>query len=74
VHRHRHVAHRRPSTADPLDEPPAERVGSWGLRTGPVKAVWLPPEKHRSSQTALPAMVAPASSVRVTTVASISGT
>ena len=46
---------------------------SQGLCTGPVFAVWLPPEKHRSSQTALPAMVAPASSSLVTTVASRSG-
>src|SRR5439155_3050280 len=36
--------------------------------------VWLPPEKHRSSQTAFPAMVAPASSSLVTTVASRRGT
>ena len=36
--------------------------------------VWLPPEKQRSSQTALPVIVAPASSRRVTTVASSRGT
>ena len=34
----------------------------------------MPPEKHRSSHTALPAMVAPAASSRVTTVASRGGT
>jgi hypothetical protein len=44
------------------------------LRTGPLREVWLPPEKHRSSHTALPAIVAPAASMRVTTVASRSGT
>ena len=34
----------------------------------------LAPEKHKSSQAALPAMVPPASRIRVTTVASSSGT
>src|SRR5918911_3975196 len=58
----------------PLDEPPAERLGSWGFSTGPVSEVWLPPEKHRSSQTALPTISPPASRMRVTTVASNSGT
>ncbi len=62
------------SAALPLDEPPAERVGSHGLRTGPVRDVWLPPEKQRSSHTALPMIVAPAASRRVTTVASRVGT
>ncbi len=61
------------SAALPLDEPPAERVSSHGLRTGPVREVCEPPEKQRSSQTDLPAMVAPAASIRVTTVASRSG-
>ena len=36
--------------------------------------MWLAPEKQRSSQTALPATVAPAASSRVTTVASRDGT
>ena len=62
------------SAALPLDDPPAVRERSQGLRTGPVREVWLPPEKHRSSQTAFPAMVAPASSSLVTTVASRRGT
>ena len=62
------------SAALPLDEPPAERVRSHGLRTGPVREVWLPPEKHRSSHTAFPVIVAPAASKRVTTVASRVGT
>ena len=44
------------------------------MRTGPVREVWLPPEKHRSSQTVLPVIVAPAASKRVTTVASRVGT
>src|SRR6266702_8275394 len=62
------------SAALPLDDPPADFVRSQGLRTGPVLDVWLPPEKHRSSQTAFPAIVAPAPSRRVTTVASRRGT
>ena len=35
--------------------------------------MWLPPEKHRSSQTALPVITAPAASSRLTTVASRRG-
>ena len=62
------------SAALPLDEPPAVRVGSWGLCTGPVSDVWLPPEKQRLSHTALPWMEPPASRMRVTMVASTSGT
>jgi hypothetical protein len=45
-----------------------------GLCTGPVALVWLPPERQKNSQCALPAMVPPASSTRRATVASISGT
>src|ERR1700728_3872866 len=63
-----------PRAALPLDDPPADFAGFHGLRTGPVFDVWLPPEKHRSSQTDLPVIVAPASSRRVTTVASRRGT
>src|SRR5271155_4008995 len=55
----------------PLDEPPAERFASWGLRTGPVSEI---PEKHRGSQTAFPTISPPASRIRVTIVASTSGT
>src|SRR5882672_8154444 len=62
------------SAALPLEEPPVERVWSHGLRTGPDREVCEPPEKHRSSQTALPTIVPPASSTRVTTVASRVGT
>src|SRR5438876_12114603 len=58
----------------PLDEPPAERVGSCGLSTGPVSEVWLPPEKQRCSHTAFPTISPPASRIRVTMVASNSGT
>ena len=39
-----------------------------------MRAVCDPPEKHRSSQTALPAIVAPAASIRDTMVASRVGT
>ena len=58
----------------PPEEPPAEWVGLWGFCTGPVSAVWLPPEKHRLSHTAFPAISPPASRMRVTSVASVSGT
>src|SRR5215471_8306478 len=58
----------------PLEDPPVVRAGSQGLHTGPVTEVWLAPEKHRSSHTALPAIVAPAASSLVTTVASRLGT
>src|SRR4051795_1980692 len=58
----------------PLELPPVVRDGSQGLRTGPEHEVWLPPEKQRSSQTALPVIVAPADSNRLTTVASREGT
>ena len=61
------------SAALPDDEPPVEWVSFHGLRTAPVREVCEPPEKQRSSQTDLPAMVAPASSRRVTMVASRSG-
>ena len=57
----------------PLEDPPAERVVSHGLRTGPLREVCEPPEKHRSSHTALPVMVAPAASSLLTTVASRAG-
>src|SRR3984893_13777626 len=45
-----------------------------GLCTGPLALVWLPPEKQKYSHTVLPAIVPPASRMRVTTVASTSGT
>src|SRR3954465_5745986 len=63
-----------PTAALPLELPPVVRDGSQGLRTGPVTEVWLPPEKHRSSQTALPGTVAPAAISRVTTVGARVGT
>src|SRR3954468_14040140 len=62
------------SAALPLELPPVVRDGSQGLRTGPVHEVWLPPEKQRSSQTALPVIVVPAARSRLTTVASREGT
>src|SRR5580704_5553524 len=60
-------------TALPDDEPPAEYPFLRGLCTGPVALVWLPPERQKASQCALPTMVPPASRMRSTTVASISG-
>src|ERR671935_3013492 len=70
------ISHSPPTTnaALPLDEPPAEHLGSCGFSTGPVSEVWLPPEKHRCSQTALPTISPPASRMRVTMVASSWGT
>ncbi len=62
------------SAALPPEEPPAEYSGAKGLRIGPVTQVWLPAEKHKSSQAALPTTLPPASRIRVTTVASTSGT
>src|SRR6266849_9669756 len=62
------------SAALPPDEPPALCAGLCGLRITPLAQVWLAPEKQRSSQAALPAMVPPAARIRVTTVASSSGT
>ena len=47
------------------------RRGFW---TGPAALVWLPPEKQKYSQCTLPMMVPPASRMRVTMVASTSGT
>ena len=46
------------SAALPPEEPPACRVASHGFSTCPVEAVMPAPEKQRSSQTALPVMVA----------------
>ena len=55
-------------------EPPAEYPILCGLCTGPVALVWLPPERQKFSQCALPRILPPASRIRCTTVASISGT
>src|ERR1700730_2344957 len=62
------------TAALPDDEPPAEYPGFRGFCTGPAALVWLPPEKQKYSQWTLPRMVPPASSMRVTIVASTSGT
>src|SRR5215467_6039546 len=62
------------TAALPDDEPPAEYPGFRGFCTGPAALVWLPPEKQKYSQWTLPAIVPPASSMRVTIVASTSGT
>src|SRR5262245_56598311 len=62
------------TAALPDDDPPAEYPIRRGLCTGPAALVWLPPEKQKYSQCALPTMVPPASRIRVTTVASTSGT
>src|SRR6266852_5652982 len=62
------------TAALPDDEPPAEYPILRGLWTGPAALVWLPPEKQKYSQWTLPAMVPPASRMRVTMVASTSGT
>src|SRR6202030_2022300 len=62
------------TAALPEDEPPAEYPMRCGLCTGPVALVWLAPEKQKYSHTVLPAIVPPASRMRVATVASTSGT
>src|SRR6202050_5168378 len=62
------------SAALPLDDPPVVRVGSCGLSTKPVSAVWLPKLIQKLSQTDLPVISAPAARSRVTTVASVEGT
>src|SRR5262249_36410558 len=62
------------SAALPLDEPPAGLERAPGLWTRPGRGGGLPPGKHRSSPTAFAAIVAPASSSLVTTVASWRGT
>src|SRR5258708_15642597 len=62
------------TTALPEDDPPAENPILCGLCTGPVELVWLPPDMQNDSQCTLPAISAPASSMRVTMVASKSGT
>ena len=65
---------RRRARALPLEDPPELCAVFHGFCTGPVTAVCEPPEKQRSSQTAFPAMVAPAASRRFTIVASSLGT
>src|SRR5687768_11413430 len=61
-------------TAEPEEEPPAEKSGLCGLRTGKGQLVLLLPDEHKYSHTALPTISPPASRIRVTTVASASGT
>src|SRR6266498_2971142 len=60
--------------AHPDEEPPDMCSGLWGFRVGPVGFELTPPENEKYSQWALPAISPPASRIRVTTVASTSGT
>ena len=46
--------------AEPELDPPAMRVGSWGLRTGPVDDRKLAPLKQKNSHTDLPQIWPPA--------------
>ena len=62
------------SAPEPVEEPPGVWPQARGLCTGPVALVAAPPEKEKYSHTDLPTISAPASSRRVTTVASNSGT
>ena len=62
------------SAAQPDDEPPARIADLVRVVHRPCADVWLPPDKQKYSQCALPTMVPPASRMRVTTVASTSGT
>src|SRR5882762_2598038 len=59
---------------EPPEDPPAERVGSTGLRGGPNQLDSPVPDVAKSSMLSLPTMVAPASSSRSTTTASETGT
>jgi hypothetical protein len=62
------------AAADPPEEPPGTRSGSWGFRVGPNSDVSVVVPIPNSSMLALPTTVAPASSSRSTTVASYGGT
>ena len=62
------------SAAEPEDEPPAEYPSLRGLITGAGLEVWLPPDRQKYSQVALPSIVTPSSRIRVTMLASTSGT
>ena len=62
------------SAALPVEEPPGVWPGLRGLSAMSEADVLLPPETQKYSHTDLPRIVAPASSSRVTTLASISGT
>jgi len=62
------------TAALPDEDPPPNNPAFAGFRTGPAALVWLPPEKQKYSQWTLPRIVPPASSIRVTIVASTSGT
>ena len=62
------------TTPLPEDDPPAEYPILCGLCTGPLAPVWLPPEMQKFSQWVLPLISPPASRMRVTMVASMSGT
>ena len=62
------------TTALPLEEPPGLCAGLCGLRTGPWLQVCPAPENANASQFVVPTIVPPASRMRVTMVASESGT
>ena len=64
------------ATAAPLppEDPPAERVGSWGFLGMPNSLVSLVPPMAKASMLSLPTISAPASSRRSATVASTLGT
>src|SRR5687767_5158125 len=62
------------SAPEPDEEPPAEKPCLYGLCVGPWAVVWLPPDRQKYSQCALPTIVPPASRMRVTSVASTAGT
>src|SRR5438093_11809470 len=62
------------SAAHPDEDPPDMWAGLWGFRVGPVGFDMTPPENEKYSQCALPTISPPASRMRVTTVASMSGT
>ena len=58
------------AAAEPPDEPPGTRSGSWGLRVAPNADVSVEDPMANSSMLVLPITTAPVSASRVTTVAS----
>ena len=64
----------RTAAPEPPDEPPAERVGSTGLRAGPNALVSPSPDEPKSSMFSFPTIAPPAARMRSTTTASYTGT
>src|ERR1035437_9538288 len=61
------------AAAEPPEEPPGTRLVSWGFRVGPKAELSVDEPMANSSILVLPTMTPPASTNRVTTVASYGG-